>query len=65
LTFGKAHKYFKLCRVKNLEKLQMRLNVVDHMVFTSPIKTTKQHHNDVFDLLFKDNQLDTSMKNNV
>ncbi len=43
----------------------MRLNVVDHMVFTSPIKTTKQHHNDVFDLLFKDNQLDTSMKNNV
>jgi hypothetical protein len=33
------------------------------MVFTSPIKTTKQHHNDVFDLLLKDNQLTTSMKN--
>ncbi len=41
----------------------MRLNVVNYIVFTSPVKTTKQHLNDVFDLLFKDNQLDTSMKN--
>jgi len=59
LTFEKTYEYFKLCRVENLQKLQMRLNVgLSHatsrtmelnMVFPSRIKTTKQHHIDVFD----------------
>jgi hypothetical protein len=58
LTFEETCEYFKLCRVENLQKLQMRLNVglsnatsrtMDpNMVFPSAIKTTKQHHIDVF-----------------
>jgi hypothetical protein len=58
LTFEETCEYFKLCRVENLQKLQMRLNVgllhatsrtmEPKMVFPSPIKTTKQHHIDVF-----------------
>jgi hypothetical protein len=65
LTFEETCEYFKLCRVENLQKLQMRLNVgLSHatsrtmepnMVFPSPIKTTKQHHIDVFNELLKDN----------
>jgi hypothetical protein len=56
LTFDETCEYFKLCRVENLQKLQMRLNVgLSHgtsrtmepnVVFPSPIKTTKQHHID-------------------
>jgi hypothetical protein len=58
LTFEETCEYFKLCRVENLQKLQMRLNVglshatsrtmEQNMVFPSPIKTTKRHHIDVF-----------------
>jgi hypothetical protein len=58
LTFEKTCEYFKLCRVESLQKLQMRLKVgLSHatsrtmepnMVFPSPIKTTEQHHIDVF-----------------
>ncbi len=65
LTFEETCEYFKLCRVENLQKLQMRLNVglshatsstmEQNMVFPSPIKTTKQHHIDVFNGLLKDN----------
>ncbi len=65
LTFEETCEYFKLCRVENLQKLQMRLNVglslatsrtmELNMVFPSPIKTTKQDHNDVFNELLKDN----------
>jgi len=57
LTFEKTWEYFKLCRVKFLQKLQMRLNVglshatsrtmEQNMVLPSPIKTTKQHHIDI------------------
>ncbi len=57
-TYEETCEYFKLCWVENLQKLQMRLNVglsdatsrtMDpNMVFPSPIKTTKQHHIDVF-----------------
>jgi hypothetical protein len=58
LTFEETCEYFKLGRVENLQKLQMRPNVgLSHatsrtmepnMVFPSPIKTTKHHHTDVF-----------------
>lgn len=65
LTFEETCEYFKLCRVQNLQKVQMRLNVgLSHatsrtmelnMAFPSPIKRTKQHHIDVFNELLKDN----------
>ncbi len=65
LTFEETCEYFKLWKVENLQKLQMKLNVgLSHatlrsmelnVVFTSPIKTTKQYHNDVFNELLKDN----------
>jgi hypothetical protein len=65
LTLEETCEYLKLCRVENLQKLQMRLNVsLSHatsrtmelnMIFPSPIKTTKQHHIDVFNELLKDN----------
>ncbi len=58
LTFEETCEYFKLGRVENLQKLQMRPNagllhatsrtMEPNMVFPSPIKTIKQHHIDVF-----------------
>jgi hypothetical protein len=58
LNLEETCEYFKICKVENLQKLQMRLNVgLSHatsrtlelnMVFPSPIKTTKQNHIDVF-----------------
>jgi hypothetical protein len=65
LTLEETCEYFKLCKVENLRKLRMRLNVgLSHatsrtmelnMVFPSPIKTTKQQHIHVFNELLKDN----------